>query len=546
MRVGLAQIDPMIGDFEGNAHKICLEIDRARRARCDLVVFPELALVGYPPRDLLELRDFVSASRRLWPRIMDAGKGLGVICGVVDENEGAGKPYRNTALFIADGKVLAAYHKRLLPSYDVFDEERYFEPGKRAVLLEWGGERVGLTICEDIWNVADYLPRPLYRCDPVSELIEERASLIINISASPYPLGKASWVEGLLRSHAVRSGAQLVYVNQVGGNDELVFQGRSMVWTPSGELAASGADFREDFVVYDTRSKQGDLHASSLENGPEVIEGLLLGLRDYAGKCGFSKSLVGLSGGVDSAVVACLAAMAMGPEKVLGVAMPGPYNAPESLSDAEALAGRLGIRFQVLPIHDLFESSLRTLQPAFEGLPRDVTEENLQARIRGMILMALSNKFNRLLLSTGNKSEMAVGYCTLYGDMNGGLAVLGDVPKTMVYDIARELNRRHGWMPERILERAPSAELRPDQKDQDTLPPYDVLDSILAAYVEGRLPATEIIARGWEPELVRWVIRRVDQNEYKRWQAPPILRVTTKAFGIGRRFPIAQGYRQSF
>jgi len=544
MRVGLAQIDPLIGDFEGNAHKICLEIDRARGADCDLVVFPEMALVGYPPRDLLELRDFVSASRRQWPRIMNAAKGIGVICGVVDENDGAGKPYRNTALFIADGKVLAAYHKRLLPSYDVFDEERYFEPGQRAVLLEWGGERVGLTICEDIWNVAEYLPRPLYRCDPVCELMAERASLIINISASPYHVGKASWVAGLLGSHAVRSGAQLVYVNQVGGNDELVFQGRSMVWTPSGELAASGADFREDFVVYDTRSRQGDRHASSLENGAEVIEGLLLGLRDYARKCGFSSSLVGLSGGVDSAVVACLAAMALGPGNVLGVAMPGPYNAPESLSDAEDLAGRLGVQFQVLPIHDLFESSLRTLQPAFEGMPRDVTEENLQARIRGMVLMALSNKFNRLLLSTGNKSEMAVGYCTLYGDMNGGLAVLGDVPKTMVYDIARELNRRHAWIPGRILERAPSAELRPDQKDQDTLPPYEVLDGILAAYVEGRLPASEIVARGWDPEIVRWVIRRVDQNEYKRWQAPPILRVTSKAFGIGRRFPIAQGYRQ--
>lgn len=545
MRVGLAQIDPLIGDFEGNAHKICLEIGRARGAGCDLVVFPELALVGYPPRDLLELRDFVSASRRLWPKIMEATQGIGVICGVVDENEGAGKPYRNTALFFDRGRLLAAYHKRLLPSYDVFDEERYFEPGQGVLLLEWGGERIGLTICEDIWNVAEYLPRPLYRCDPMLELTAERPTVVINISASPYHLGKASWVEGLLRGHAERSGAQLIYVNQVGGNDELVFQGHSMVWTPSGRLAASGADFREDFIVYDTRSRQGDCHSARLESCAEVIEGLLLGLRDYAGKCGFSKSLVGLSGGVDSAVVACLAAMALGPDKVLGVAMPGPYNAPESLLDAESLATRLGIQFQVLPIHDLFESSLRTLQPAFKGLPQDVTEENLQARIRGMILMALSNKFDRLLLSTGNKSEMAVGYCTLYGDMNGGLAVLGDVPKTMVYEIARELNRRHGWIPERILSRAPSAELRPGQKDQDTLPPYEVLDGILAAYVEGRLPASEIIAQGWDPDIVRWVVRRVDQNEYKRWQAPPILRVTTKAFGIGRRFPIAQGYRQS-
>jgi NAD+ synthetase len=537
-------MNPLIGDFEGNAHKIRLEIDRARAARCDLVVFPELALVGYPPRDLLELSDFVAASRRHWPGIMEAGRGIGVICGVVDENEGAGKPYRNTALFLAEGKVRAAYHKRLLPSYDVFDEERYFEPGQESVVVEWAGELVGLTICEDAWNVAEYLPRPLYRCDPVSELVAAGAGLIVNISASPYHVGKASWVEGLLRSHAERSGAQLVYVNQVGGNDELLFQGHSMVWTPSGELAASGADFREDFVLYDTRARVGDRHASSLGNGAEAIEGLALGLRDYARKCGFSKSLVGLSGGVDSALVACLASLALGPENVLGVAMPGPYNAPESLTDAEELARRLGIPFQVLPIQDLFHSSLRTLRPAFEGLARDVTEENLQARIRGMLLMALSNKFNRLLLSTGNKSEMAVGYCTLYGDMNGGLAVLGDVPKTMVYDMARELNRRRSWIPDRILERPPSAELRPDQKDQDTLPPYDVLDGILAAYVEGRLPASEIVARGWDPDLVRWVIRQVDQNEYKRWQAPPILRITSKAFGIGRRFPIAHGYRQ--
>jgi len=545
MRLGLAQLDPLIGDFEGNAHKICLAVERARGAQCDLVICPELALVGYPPRDLLELSGFVAASRRHWPRLMEASRGIGLICGVVDLNEGAGKPYRNTALFLADGEILASYHKRLLPSYDVFDEERYFEPGQEAVCVEWAGERVGLTICEDIWNVAEYLPRPLYRCDPVLELMAAHAELIVNISASPYHVGKASWVRGLLSSHAQRSGAQVIYVNQVGGNDELVFQGHSMVWTPAGELVASGADFKEDLVLYDTRTRKGDCHASVLDNGSEAIEALLLGLRDYAGKCGFSKALVGLSGGVDSALVACLATLALGPENVLGVAMPGPYNAPESLSDARELAGRLGIRFSVLPIDDLFESSLRTLQPAFEGLPRDVTEENLQARIRGLVLMALSNKFNRLLLSTGNKSEMAVGYCTLYGDMNGGLAVLGDVPKTMVYDMAGELNRKYGWIPDRTLTRAPSAELRPDQKDQDTLPPYDVLDAILAAYVERRLPASEIVAEGWDPELVRWVIRRVGQNEYKRWQAPPILRITSKAFGIGRRFPIAQGLRQS-
>lgn len=545
MRVGLAQIDPLIGDFEGNAGKICREIDRAKGEGCDLVVFPELALVGYPPRDLLDISGFVAASRRQWPKLIEASRSIGVICGVVGENGGPGKPFHNTALFLGDGAIRGAYHKRLLPSYDVFDEERYFEPGLVPVWVEWAGERVGITICEDIWNVAEYLPRPLYRCDPVCELMDARVDVIVNISASPYHVGKASWVGALLKTHAMRSKAQLIYVNQVGGNDELVFQGHSMVWAPSGEMTASGADFKEDFVLYDTRSRRGDCHAAGLESGLEVIEALLLGLRDYARKCGFRRALVGLSGGIDSAVVACLARLALGPENVLGVGMPGPYNAPESLSDAEELARRLGIEFSVLPIHDLFESSLQTLEPVFHGLARDVTEENLQARIRGLILMALSNKFSRLLLSTGNKSEMAVGYCTLYGDMNGGLAVLGDVPKTMVYEIARELNARYGWIPDRIITRAPSAELRPNQKDQDSLPPYEVLDGILEAYVEQRLPASEIVARGWEPELVRWVIRRVDQNEYKRWQAPPILRITTKAFGIGRRLPIAQGYRQS-
>lgn len=544
MRVGLAQTNPLIGDFDGNVHKICREIERAKGARCDLVVFPELALVGYPPRDLLELSGFVSASRRYWPRLTEASRGIGVICGVVGENDGPGKPYHNTALFLGDGAIMAVYHKRLLPSYDVFDEERYFEPGQQAVWVAWAGERVGITICEDMWNVAEYLPRPLYHCDPVCELMAAHADVIVNISASPYHVGKSSWVEGLLKNHAVRSGAQLIYVNQVGGNDELVFQGHSMVWAPSGEQVASGADFKEDFVLYDTRTRKGDCHASNLDNGSEATEALLLGLGDYAVKCGFSRALVGLSGGVDSAVVACLARLALGPENVLGVAMPGPYNAPESLSDAAELADRLGIQFTVLPIDDLFESSLRTLDPVFKDLARDVTEENLQARIRGLMLMALSNKFNRLLLSTGNKSEMAVGYCTLYGDMNGGLAVLGDVPKTMVYEIAHGLNERYRWIPDRILTRPPSAELRPDQKDQDTLPPYDVLDGILACYVEQRLPASEIVARGWDPELVHWVIRRVDQNEYKRWQAPPILRITTKAFGIGRRFPIAQGFRE--
>ena len=468
-----------------------------------------------------------------------------MICGVVSENEKApGKPYHNTALFFADGKLVARAHKRLLPSYDVFDEERYFEPGDRTTWVDFRGERLGITICEDIWNVADYLPRRLYHCDPLCELREAGVEVHINISASPYHVGKASWTGELLQTQARHSNQQMLYVNQVGGNDELIFHGHSMVWDQSGKLLACAADFKEDFIIYDTKTRRGDFHNSNLDPAGEVIEALVFGLRDYARKNGFRKAVVGLSGGIDSALVACLATLALGVENVLGVGMPGPYNAPESLDDARELAGRLGIVFEVVGIGDLFGEALRTLAPVFAKAPPDVTEENLQARLRGLILMSLSNKFNRLLLSTGNKSELAVGYCTLYGDMNGGLAVIGDVPKTMVYDLARKLNERYQWIPESILTKAPSAELRPNQKDQDTLPPYEVLDAILAAYVEKRLPVEEIIAQGWDPELVRWVIKHVNRNEYKRWQAPPILRVTTKAFGIGRRNPIAQGYRE--
>lgn len=543
MRIGLAQVNPLIGDFEGNAGKICRFAELARGKGCDLTVFPELALVGYPPRDLLDVPSFVGASREYWPRLQEASRGIGLICGAVAENAtGIGKPFHNTALFFDDGRLAAQVHKRLLPSYDVFDEERFFEPGRTGWWDDWRGRRLGITICEDIWNVPDYLPRPLYRDDPVAEMRHASVQLLINIAASPFHLGKACWVGELLGRHAVQSAMQVIYVNQVGGNDELVFQGRSMAWDAAGSLVARGADFEEDLVVFDTETGAGECHGESLDTVDELLGALVLGLRDYAAKCGFREAVVGLSGGVDSAVVACVASLALGSQCVLGVGMPGPFNAPESLEDAAELARRLSISFTVVPIGDLFASSLRALAPAFEGRPRDVTEENIQARLRGLVLMAFSNKFNRLLLSTGNKSEMAVGYCTLYGDMNGGLAVLGDVPKTLVYQLARRLKDRHGWIPDRTLTRAPSAELRPDQKDQDSLPPYDVLDAILAAYVERRLPVAAIVAEGWDPGLVNWVIERVNRNEYKRWQAPPILRVTSKAFGTGRRFPIAQRF----
>ncbi|MHC1724611.1 MAG: NAD+ synthase [Syntrophobacteraceae bacterium] len=545
MRIAIGQIDPLIGDFAGNAKKICSWIERAKESKADLIVFPEMALIGYPPRDLLDKNGFVAESIRYWEEIGRASKGIGVIFGVVSLNEGSGKPFHNSALFYEDGKLLSTCHKILLPSYDVFDEERYFEPGKAPVWVDFRGERIGITICEDIWNVTEYLPRPLYHCNPVYDLQKASVSLIINIAASPYHLGKASWVGRLLKGHAIGSKAPVVYVNQVAGNDELIFQGHSLVLDDQGNVCASGVDFAEDFLIYDTKSRREEVHGEGLDHASEILGALTLGLRDYSRKCSFKQAIVGLSGGVDSALTACLAVLALGPENVMGVAMPGPYNAPESLIDARELASRLGMDFKVVPIGEMFETALRSLKPLFNDLPQDFTEENLQARLRGMTLMSISNKFRRLLLSTGNKSEIAVGYCTLYGDMNGGLAVLGDIPKTMVYDVANRINRQYGWIPERTLTRPPSAELRPDQTDQDTLPPYEILDAILAEYVEQRLPAQQIIAQGFDPDVVKWVLRRITLNEYKRWQAPPILRVTTKAFGTGRRTPIAHGYIES-
>lgn len=545
MRIAMGQIDPFVGDLEGNTRQMCEYIERAKKANAELVVFPELSIMGYPPRDLLDKRGFVADSLGYWERIANAGKGIGVIFGAVSVNEGCGKPYHNSAVFYEDGKLRCTAHKMLLPSYDVFDEERYFEPGKAADWVDFRGKRIGITICEDAWNVPDYLPGPLYRADPVCELGKASVDLIVNISASPYHVGKALWVGQLLKRQAACAGAPIVYVNQVGGNDELIFHGHSMIWDEKGRLCATGADFAEDLIVYDTGSGNCELHAADYDHIAEVIGALTLGLRDYARKCSFKQAVIGLSGGVDSALTACLAAIALGARNVLGVSMPGPFNAPESLADARELAARLGIGFEVIAIDELFSTALKSLKPIFNDLPHDFTEENLQARLRGMVLMSISNKFGRLLLSTGNKSEIAVGYCTLYGDMNGGLAVLGDVPKTMVYDLAHRLNDEHGWIPGRILTRAPSAELRPNQTDQDTLPPYEILDAILAEYVEKRLPVKQITAKGFDPETVRWVVRRIELNEYKRWQAPPILRVTTKAFGIGRRNPIAQGYIES-
>ncbi len=545
MKIFLAQMNPLIGDFDGNARKITAFIQEARSRGGDVVIFPELALTGYPPRDLLDRPAFVRASLPYWDVLAQASRGMSVLCGAVCFNEESrGKPLHNAALFFHDGVLTSVVKKRLLPTYDVFDEDRYFEPSRDAVVIPCSGRRLGITICEDIWTEADYLPRPLYRMNPVRKLSDAGMDVLINIAASPYHMGKAAWVGELLRRHAVSCGVPVVYVNQVGGNDELIFQGRSMVWNFRGQCVARAADFAEDLCGYDLDRDVGDLRPAIEDSAEEVLEALVLGLGDYVGKCGFRRVVLGLSGGIDSAVTACIARLALGSENVLGIAMPGPFNAPESLEDAKNLAAALGISFAVLPIDALFDGACRVLEPLFRDKPWDVTEENIQARLRGLLLMAVSNKLGHMVLNTGNKSELAVGYCTLYGDMNGGLSVLGDVPKTLVYALAAVINRRRGWIPRRILEKAPSAELRPNQKDQDSLPPYEVLDAILKAYVEERKSVADICAHGWRKELVQAVVRRVDGNEYKRRQAPPVLRVTSKAFGSGRRYPIAHGYRE--
>ncbi|MEJ5364662.1 MAG: NAD+ synthase [Desulfosoma sp.] len=545
MKIALAQINPLIGDFDGNARKIGAFAQEARSRGASLVVFPEMALTGYPPRDFLDRPAFVRASLPHWEALARASRDLSLLCGTVCFNEEPrGKPLHNAALFFQDGMLVTMVKKRLLPTYDVFDEDRYFEPGRDAVILLCEGRRLGVTICEDVWTDPDYLPRPLYRIDPVRELSARGMDVLINLAASPYHMGKAAWVGRLLQRHAVSCGVPVIYVNQVGGNDELIFQGRSMVWNARGECTSRAADFAEDLCLYDLDEDTGDLRPATEDRTEEVLEALILGLRDYVAKCGFRRVVLGLSGGIDSAVTACIARLALGAENVLTVAMPGPFNAPESLEDARNLASNLGVPCAVLPIDSLFHGACAALEPLFQGRSWDVTEENIQARVRGLLLMAVSNKLGHMVLNTGNKSELAVGYCTLYGDMNGGLSVLGDVPKTLVYALAAVINRRHGWIPRRILEKAPSAELRPGQKDRDSLPPYEVLDPILKAYVEERKSIDEICAEGWPKDLVRSVVRRVDGNEYKRRQAPPVLRVTTKAFGSGRRCPIAHGYRE--
>ncbi len=555
MRIAIAQLDYTIGAFEANLEAMTVAVERARLESADLVIFTELATTGYPPGDLLERRDFVDRNLAQLERISHlSDDDLGILVGFVERNEtGTGKGLHNAVALCHRGQVVERYLKCLLPTYDVFDEARYFESGADARPLNFKGVRIGVSVCEDVWADPDLDGHSLYHRDPVLELIHRGSQILVNLSASPFELGKAGERRDLVRRYAENSGRFFVYANQVGANDDLVFDGHSMVFDGKGRVVARARDFKEDLLVYDVPGEAfedtkglegpiGEIREVAESREAEALAALELGLRDYARKCGFDKVLLGLSGGIDSALTAAIAARALGPENVLGVAMPTRYSSDGSVADAESLATNLGIDFRIVPIDDIFQAYLDGLAPVFGGLEEDVTEENIQARVRAGVLMALSNKFDRLLLATGNKSEVAVGYCTLYGDMAGGLAVISDVPKTLVYDLARYLNSDQEIIPESTLTKAPSAELRPDQEDQDSLPPYETLDRIVEAWVEEHRTVEEIIAEGLDPEAVHQVVGLISGNEYKRRQAAPGIKITAKAFGAGRRYPIAAKY----
>jgi NAD+ synthase (glutamine-hydrolysing) len=541
VRIALAQINTTVGDFAGNSAKIIDFAQRARSAQVDVVLFPELSVCGYPPRDLVERPWFVERNRQAAEEIARQTCGIAVVCGLVTPADSAtGKHVRNSAALLRDGKIAAIQSKRLLPTYDVFDEVRNFAPSEKQDLWMIADTPSALTICEDAWNDKNFWDRQLYRIDPVEDLIAAGGTILLNISASPFTLGKRGLRHDMLSAIARYHHVPVAMVNQVGGNDSLVFDGSSFALAPDGQLLAQAKSFEEDMVCFDTNTLQGDIHSQAEGVEASAYAALVLGTRDYVRKCGFRKVVLGLSGGIDSALTAAIAVDALGKANVIGVGMPGPYSSQGSIDDAAAVAANLGIQFELIPIGATFESYLNSLQPAFANRPPDVTEENLQARIRGSILMALSNKFGALVLTTGNKSELGVGYCTLYGDMCGGLAVISDVPKTLVYQLARYVNSRAPVIPQSTIDKPPSAELRPGQKDSDSLPPYDVLDTILEAYVEDNQPPDAIAAEhAYDPALVLRVTRMVDRNEYKRQQAAPGLKISTKAFGLGRRYPIA-------
>jgi NAD+ synthetase len=542
MKIAAAQINPTIGDISGNVDKILTYIGRARELGAQLVIFPELCLTGYPPRDLLERPSFIEANINALSELAGKVKDISALVGFVEKNLSAeGKPLYNAAALLENGEIAYVSFKSLLPTYDVFDEGRYFEPAAGTAPLKIGGQKIALTICEDIWTDELAGPRKLYAKDPLAEMAKKKFQLILNMSASPWSVGKDGVRTELMRAQAKQYNVPVVCVNQVGGNDELVFDGNSFAVDPQGNVLAHAKPFEEDIILIDLDYGAGDQHGVKLTEVEAVYRALVLGTRDYAHKCGFKKAVVGLSGGIDSAVVAVIAAEALGPENVLGVSMPSMYTSDASKADAEALARTLGAEFKTVPIQPMFDASMDTLQKMFVGLPADTTEQNLQARIRGTLLMALSNKLGHLVLSTGNKSEYSTGYTTIYGDMAGGLAVLSDVPKTLVYRLAREvINRDREVIPQNAITRPPTAELRHNQRDADDLPDYEAMDPILKAYVEDGKSPEEIVAAGSPKDVVDKVVRLVERAEFKRRQAPVGLRVTSKAFGTGRRFPIAR------
>ena len=543
MKIALAQFNPTIGDFEGNAARIVELAREAKAGGAELALFSELCLCGYPPQDLVERPSFVERNLEALASLAKSIPLASLVGYVGRAQDDTGKPVANCAALVADGRILFEQRKMLLPTYDVFDESRYFQPAHTQHVFPLNLAKLGVTICEDAWNDKNFWPQRLYDRDPVAELVAKGSDIILNLSSSPYTLDKRELRRDMLRAIAVEQTVPVVYVNQVGGNDSLIFDGSSIAFMPDGRIAALAKSFEEDLVFFDSTSGVGDIRCQPKNELEAAYRALALGTRDYVRKCGFRKAVVGLSGGIDSALVATIATDALGRENVLGVSMPGPYSSEGSRRDARRLAENLGIEYLALPITETFDSYRRTLSAPFAGLPEDATEENIQARIRGNLLMALSNKFGSLVLSTGNKSEMAVGYCTLYGDMAGGLAVISDVPKTMVYELAAFANRDRELIPRETITKPPSAELRPNQTDQDTLPPYDVLDRILKAYVEDLRSPEEIAdLSGYPLDLVRSVANRVDRSEYKRKQAPPGLKVTSKAFSVGRRFPLAQKF----
>jgi NAD+ synthase (glutamine-hydrolysing) len=539
MKIGFAQINPTVGDLNGNFEKILAAYERLANDGAELILTPELAITGYPPQDLVFKSRFVPQNLEILDKLQTRLGNAALLVGYVERNQDKGKPFHNAAALLQPGKPIQKTFKSLLPTYDVFDEDRYFEPGCSAPLM-LGAKKIGVTICEDIWT-EHYLPRPFYDVEPVRALVEQGAEIILNLSASPFSLNKTAVRREMVSALAQAHQRPIFYCNAVGGNDQLIFDGHSIAVDAAGELIAQLPGFQTAEHVIDTDVVK-PIEFKEPERSANLYSALSLGVRDYLAKCGFKSAVLGLSGGIDSAVVAAIAVEALGAENVFGVSMPSPYSSRGSIDDALALSKNLGIKCFEVPIGNAFAAFKAQFTEIFAGLKEDTTEENMQARLRGMILMSLSNKFGHIVLSTGNKSELAVGYCTIYGDMAGGLAVISDVPKTMVYELARWMNRDREIVPRSTIDKPPSAELKPGQKDQDTLPPYDVLDEILRLYVEENLSARDIIAHGFDEKTVRWVQRRVDINEYKREQAAPGLKVTSRAFGVGRRMPIAQRY----